>query len=796
VRFSFILREAGLWLGLGYLLLLGGTQIGVVIFELNVVTLGLLALAFSGWAVWRWRARPPAPALFAPLLLAVGLQFVTALASLDPERSLGAVWFSALALGLYVVVSDVIAAGVERARLVRYVLVLSSVTLAGGVLEAVPFYARWISLLGWRGLLPPVNFRSADAGVLAILFNLLIPFALVWLGQTRRWAARLALGAWLAGALLVVFFTSSRGGWLGLAAGIGMMILLALVRGGGAWLRAQVAGWNWRQWSGVGLAALALAAGGGALLIRQGQGATHAGAWFDARTFFWAIGWKMFQTHPLLGQGPNTYATTFAALNPIPPQRLWVHAHNILINVLGESGLLGAAAFSLVAFSAVRAFWRKWRGADWDWLTLAAAGALAALAVHGLTDTVTSHLPAGLLLPALMAVGLARRAERSPAARPILPLLLGAAVTAAGLWTLWGYAAYHRGVSALNAGDVPAAVRELDAARARNPWSSLFALQAGLARGAVAAGDPAQLAAAFADYEFGTRHEPGYSVNWANLAVLYQQAGRVSEAEAAWAAAGPAAEVDAFDLLNRGLLAEAAGQLDAARERYRAALTAEPEWAAAYFFRQTDFRRALAADWRQSARGRCPAAASAPTASDGWLCWYAGDVPAAEQLFAQAKASGVGPAYIGHALAAMALGDYSTAELELAAADSLPNTGRMTVWLQFAHGDWAAHLGRTDEAREWYRQAAFSLLHPTAYGPGSYGSTPYPWTVFRREGPFDDLLPQAARITATDATAPRLLQLGAWYSAAGDDAAARALYAQILEAIPDNAEAAWRLAAP
>src|SRR5204862_414305 len=64
-RLEHLLREAALFLGLSYVLLLGGTFNGLVLYRLNVASLVLIAAVGLAWLGWRWRraARRPVNAV-------------------------------------------------------------------------------------------------------------------------------------------------------------------------------------------------------------------------------------------------------------------------------------------------------------------------------------------------------------------------------------------------------------------------------------------------------------------------------------------------------------------------------------------------------------------------------------------------------------------------------------------------------------------------------------------------------------------------------------------------------------
>jgi len=103
-----------------------------------------------------------------------------------------------------------------------------------------------------------------------------------------------------------------------------------------------------------GTAALA----GRALLLRT---ATQAPALL-ARQEFWPVAVAAFQASPLWGRGPGTFPSEFMRANSVPPQRPFLHAHSVPLNLAAENGLIGLAAAAAALAALAWALWRA-RGA-------------------------------------------------------------------------------------------------------------------------------------------------------------------------------------------------------------------------------------------------------------------------------------------------------------------------------------------------------------------------------------------------------------------------------------------------
>lgn len=117
------------------------------------------------------------------------------------------------------------------------------------------------------------------------------------------------------------------------------------------------------------------------------------------RIHLWRQCGEVIAEHPLLGVGPKN----FKWLDPERHLREWQyadHAHNILVNLGVETGLVGLAVFCGFLASAVRASFRPGVGAP-----TVVQGAVIVLLVAGLATT-TFHSEGGLLFAALVGMGL------------------------------------------------------------------------------------------------------------------------------------------------------------------------------------------------------------------------------------------------------------------------------------------------------------------------------------------------------------------------------------------------------
>jgi O-antigen ligase len=279
---------------------------------------------------------------------------------------------------------------------------------------------EWFTLFD-RFMRASGSFRQPNpfAGYLGLTLPVAFGLALWGFQATFRRRQALVWALFYAGATLVILtgllVSWSRGGWLGAAVGL-VVVLLVYNRRAAKGAALLV---------GLGVLALLVAALAGAInpawapaviTARVQGGASFAGAGnfgfglLDQpvtdenfavleRLAHWLAALRMFSAAPWLGVGPGNYSLTYPAVR-LP---LWVeplgHAHNIYLNVLAETGLIGLGAFLLLWGSAVVWVWRRasynavagareldgdagWRAA----LAAGVLGTLAYLAVHSMFD--------------------------------------------------------------------------------------------------------------------------------------------------------------------------------------------------------------------------------------------------------------------------------------------------------------------------------------------------------------------------------------------------------------------------
>lgn len=783
-------REAILIVLLAYLVLAGGTLSGMIAYPLRLINAVLAALLFGGWLLWKLLRRDKllVTGLERAWLFFLGSQLLATVFSDDPRRSLPwlALWLS-YAL-LFYLVYELVREGWAAELIEKALLIAGGIAIALALYQLIQIYTDWHTAVAGLELAPSFSFRISgvlgDANLLAAFTNLLLPLALTRALASRSRGSQLLLGfLWLA-VLVVVFFTDSRGGLLGL--GMGLFIV------GWGWMRIlsdkarelSSRAWGWlraRRWLFYGLVLLILVLGAyaGLRILGSGGDTTHAPV-ASARDIYWQAAAAAFLANPIVGIGPGIYPSYLMQIWSTPPARPYLHAHSTPFNIGAESGMLGFFAL----FGLLIAIWRRaaggWRAQDAAgrarWVGIAAS--LTGFSLHSLVDDFLPFGAAGGVLMILLALWLApipreeEAAQESEGPSPLW-LLAPALLTAVlAIGPLRAQAQAEQAARLGNAGDWLAAAEGMQIAADLDPGYAVYWQQTAYAYGRAAAVNAVYADLALQSYVRATQLEPVYSLPWANWAALSAANGHFDAAADAMQAAANRAPEGALYYLNLGSYLESLDDINAAQEAYNRALSLEPDWRASAFWTRSDLRQETLAAFEPPPPDPGRAVEEARImAGEARDLIAAGDLDAGRDLLAQVYAINAQESelYLGLAEIAVAEGDPELAEryiqvgLLVQATSNQHKAEMLLLWAEIAlqQGDQVAALER-------YQNALDAITTENLYGWGSRGWVPYDLFVFQRQGFAEDLLPQVERADIPVSVAERLLVLADLYAERGE----------------------------
>lgn len=318
------------------------------------------------------------------------------------------------------------------------------------------------------------SFQGGPVPLGACLLMFLPLAAHFTLTGSRRFGA--AAGALVAGGL---FFTFSRGAWLGGAAALAAYAVLSG--------RVDPRSWSARARGGAAAAAVVLLLLGAGLASAFRPVAQSDGARWE----LWVSAARAVGEHPWLGTGPDTFQTalrkhrTVGFLTLLGNRASQLNAHNDLLQALSTAGLLGLAAYAWLLWGAGSAVARGLA----DPRRRSAAAAVGAAVLGLFVQLKFNAPPLAALAFAAVWLGLLAPAPAAPS-RLVRPLgaLACAFCAAAALLALRLHAAdrrFHRGNADL-AGRPFAQLTPLRDAVRLNPYELLYRLS--LARALYEAG--------------------------------------------------------------------------------------------------------------------------------------------------------------------------------------------------------------------------------------------------------------------------------------------------------------------
>jgi len=256
------------------------------------------------------------------------------------------------------------------------------------------------------------GFHPAEVGG-ALTWLVFIPVTVaigLWTqGRIRRsWPWLIGLGVLTAALLLALLLTQSRSAWIGVAAGVAVLLWLL-----GRWGRVML---------GIGIAILMilLALGvperlilnGGSSLVTAADQAAFNPSLVD-RTEIWSRAIYGLQDFPFTGMGLGTFRYIMPVLYPlfsVSPDVDLGHAHNEWLQAGVDLGLAGLVAFVALQGLALVLTYRAFR-MDWPvmmrWLMAGVLAGLVAHSFYGLTDAVALGAKPGIFVWVLLGLSAA-----------------------------------------------------------------------------------------------------------------------------------------------------------------------------------------------------------------------------------------------------------------------------------------------------------------------------------------------------------------------------------------------------
>ncbi len=611
---------------LAYLVTVGQPKFELAVFPATVRLHVLFALLAAGYVAYLIiRRRLPGPTLLdLPIACLVLVYILATLDSIYPRVSLE---FTLLALApilAFYAFHDFEFLSTDT--LIQGLMCVGAVSALAALVQVAGDYVNWLNLInavgGGTQLFPPAVPRVHDVGgnvnILAMALNLTLPFAIVSGVQTPSRRERLLAIVISVLILAALFFTLSRGAWLGTIASLMLMGLLYLLRQRDPAQLISPITRSPRRAALIVLPPLLL------VFVAVGLVATRWDSrpdWLfraslSPRYDAMQVGVDIFRDRPYLGAGPGTYPLLYGTYSGDYPVEN-IHPHNGYLNVVDDIGIAGAIVLLVAGLVLLTTLLRAYREGDVHLrLRLAACmAALASLGVHSLVDSPNTWNTA--LLPLAVVIALALKLC-APAQASTRMIKIGPRVLLVALLPLLFFswyrldgrqAQFHKAVNDLRNGRFEQASEQSTTAAAVDSTLAAAQINAGVSRAILylvqgdqhkRPPDPVSLEMAKAYFGTAIYRDPRSAIGYANMALILrmqsESSGKDSFKHDAVDAARQAlnlAPTDGTTALVAGTVLEWADHMSEAAYAYSRAIIREPSLAQSPFWGANAKREAI-----------------------------------------------------------------------------------------------------------------------------------------------------------------------------------------------------------
>lgn len=672
------------------------------------------------WLIAKQKAATPLKPFLVLWLTAYAISLIL---SIDPRRSISQMSLMLIGVFLFLLTYDLVSRGWKISWFMTGFVVVGVFNIIFNLNEAVRWYLNWLTINPGQWI-PTINFRLATLNLMAPFMYLVFHMALPLFIKTKRNVIKLLLLLIIFLAMIVLYLTSSRGGWLGMFFGLITWVVYLLLT-----YKTQVMSYLHKLMAkkyllaGSILALLSILTLGGILLFNKAVHPTH-GSIFNSRSGLWGPAITAFKQKPIFGQGQFTYGTAYLLENSAPPATVYVHPHGLYHNLLGEMGIVGflaAVAFSIAYF---RKFKVNFKHSKEKIYLLGILAYCVSFFIHSIFDSF--NVEVALFWPLTIVTGAAIAqtsiiSKTSASGRPWWVLIL----IGFAWFGIWTFTPHYQGVELANQTQWQLAYEKFQTAAERDPLNAVSHQQLALSAAVLAEnGDAGKLDDAIAALQKTIQYEPSFALNHANLAALYRSNNQMELAVMAAERSVTLAPGAPLYSLNLGSILEQKGDSEQAKAAYLQSLTLIPEWSTAAFWDETELRKSFMTSWRKN--NPMAESISLDDAIQVWqdnqqFSWSYNQL--ATVLLQQNELERARHLLDNAKLA------YKTSQL-----DSLE-----TEWLQ---AEYYAVMGDYQKAVEIGSPVLSRYQYYGVYGPGTFGNLPYtPW-MFRMNGMAMEIVPQ------------------------------------------------------
>ena len=747
--------------GIAYLFFYGGTKFNLIdLTSLLRTAIVLLAI----WLLLVFAGKTKRTALDLPLAIFIVILLVTSLTGDLPRQAFVETGYLLIAFLLFYFVVGLIHRGWDIRIFSKALLIIGGVFMLLGWLEFLQWYVKWLALKT-GGLIPPYDYRLPAPNFICAVLNVWVLFAAGHFFYTKEKPMKIILGLYILSALGLIYLTSSRGGWLGLAGGIFLFGLMFLKKRYPGWFKKSL-GYLKRPAYLIGFiiivaAVLALAV---FVLVKISNQPTH-GPIMSSRTFLWNPAITAIKESPWIGNGPYAYILYYLRENSIPNNHLFDYAHNIYLDTLASSGIIGLIALIGILIVIYKVLFKFLSEKDsyLFYLGLGVFGGLSAFLIHGLFDSVHHTVPVSLwILCIILAIPLGYQSMQNTKTSYV-PYGIGILLFPAMAWYLYSGSVYEKGINLAINGNLDAAISQMQAAEKFDPGLPLIPQQTAMmfAQKASETGQMLDLENAKEFFIKSIEMEDSWAASDLNVAAISNQLGELKEAQIYYSRAIELAPDSALNYWNLGLFYEANGELAQASEAYEQCLAFDNRMIFAGEWKSSDFRLEFSQNWRDAHQNIVEEMENCLNQSSCVSLALIYPKQATENTYALH--------YLSLAAAKIDNGQLEEAEQLLAESQvvyvNFSESNVVYLWLQ---AEINAAQGNYENAAIYGERALQAVIRPGLFGPGSYAEQIFGPVVYRRHELPDYFVPQVKPLPISADWTQRMPILAEWYGKIGD----------------------------
>ena len=472
-----LLQQTVVYLTVILLIFVIGFSFALTQYKFLVFFAALLTLLGGVWFFAKQKAATPLrPFIF----LWLAAYSISVILSIDPRRSLNQMFLMLVGVFLFLLTYDLVSRGWKISLFMKSFLLVGSILTFISLYEAGSWYLRWISINPGQWF-PDITYRLGTTNLMPPFMFLVFDMGLPLLIKSKRKIFKIVLAVIMFLAMVVLYLTSSRAGWLGMFFGLitwGLYFLFTEKET--IWAAIQKLFAKKILFVVSVIILLVVTILGGILLYKQAVHPTH-GNIFTSRKGLWGPAITAFKENPIFGQGPSTYPSAYLKENSVPPANIYAHGHSIYFNLLAEMGIFGFLAALLFFIAYFRVFRLRFLESKNKLAMIAIFAFIVSSGVHNIFDSYHTKpamiWPLAILAAAAIAQPINER-KNQISSRPwwVLGLISFAWL---GIWTI---TPYYQAVDLANQTQWQLAYEKFRRAVLRDPGNGLAHQQLALPR--------------------------------------------------------------------------------------------------------------------------------------------------------------------------------------------------------------------------------------------------------------------------------------------------------------------------